>query len=154
MSEELEVRESEELAIPLMQTLVRLDDVPLVAQTIIDIKQGIGVLMEARRVLEAAIIAESQRQGAKTLHLDPFLYAEVRDDKELVWDIDVLEELLDAGLPQERYDKLVVGVVTYKVSANVANQLARAGNEQYAEIIGRARTYNERQPRVTVRRQA
>lgn len=98
---------------------------------------------------EAVLLEESRRQGTKTLHL-PEGTAEITGGSAPDWALGTLTELLDLGLPQERYDELVVATTTYKVDARVAKQLEGA-NPEYAEVIGRARSYVEKPWRVTVK---
>jgi hypothetical protein len=115
-------------------------------------------LLEARRLREQIkdfeavareyVLQDSQRQGTKTLHYGDTT-ATVSGDRELVWDMTELVKLLDAGLPQERYNDLVHEEVSYKVNAAVARQLAGA-NEEYADIIERARHYLPKRPSVSV----
>jgi hypothetical protein len=115
-------------------------------------------LLEARRLREQIkvfeelareyVLLDSQRQGTKTLHYGEAT-ATVKGDRELVWDMTELVKLLDAGLPQERYNDLVTEEVSYKVNAAVAKQL-EAANEKYAAIIGQARHYLPKRPYVSV----
>jgi hypothetical protein len=98
---------------------------------------------------EAVLLEESRRQGTKTLHL-PDGTAEVSGGTALEWDIDVLAELQAVGLPEDRYGELVVTTVTQKVDARVAKQL-EAANPEYAAIIERARRYEPRPWRVSIK---
>lgn len=98
---------------------------------------------------EAVLLEESRRQGTKTLHL-PEGTAEISGGSALEWDLGTLMDLLEVGLPQERYDELVIATTTYKVDARVAKQLESA-NPAYAEVIGRARSYVEKPWRVSVK---
>jgi hypothetical protein len=98
---------------------------------------------------EAVLLEESRRQGTKTLHL-PNGTAEVSGGTALEWDIDVLAELQAVGLPEDRYGELVVTTVTQKVDARVAKQL-EAANPEYAAIIERARRYEPRPWRVSIK---
>jgi hypothetical protein len=98
---------------------------------------------------EAVLLDESRKQGSKTLHL-PAGTAEITGGTALEWDLGVLTDLLELGLPQDRYEQLVVASVTYKVDARVAKQLESA-NPAYAEIIERARSYVERPWRVSLK---
>jgi len=52
-------------------------------------------------------------------------------------------KLLDAGLPEARYDALVKQEITHKVNANEAKRIGGT-NPQYAEIIERAKTLHDR----------
>jgi hypothetical protein len=85
------------------------------------------------------LLAEHARViGAKTFELDGRKIT-VRDQDKIGWDVEVLERLLEVGLPAARWDELVEQTVALKVNTRVATQLASA-NEQYAEIIGKAQT--------------
>jgi hypothetical protein len=98
---------------------------------------------------EAVLLDESRRQGTKTLHL-PGGTAEITGGHALEWDLGTLLDLLELGLPEERYNDLVVATTTYKVDARVAKQL-EAANPAYAEVIGRARSTVEKPWRVSVK---
>jgi hypothetical protein len=98
---------------------------------------------------EAVLIDESRRQGTKTLHL-PAGTAEITGGSALEWDLGTLIDLLELGLPEERYAELVVATTTYKVDARVAKQL-EAANPAYAEVIQRARSTVEKPWRVSVK---
>ena len=98
---------------------------------------------------EAVLLDESRRQGTKTLHLEHGT-AEITGGTALEWDLGTLLDLKDLGLPDDRYDQLVVATTTYKVDARVAKQL-EAANPEYAEVIGRARNYVEKPWRVTLK---
>lgn len=106
-------------------------------------------MMSLVKDCEAVLLDESRRQGTKTLHL-PQGTATISGGSELEWDLGTLLDLKELGLPDERYDELVVATTTYKVDARVANQLASA-NPAYAEVIDRARTTVEKPWRVSVK---
>lgn len=151
MSEQLPaVSDPVEIAVPWTGEIVPLADAPKVAHALEGLRDYKAKLDEARAVLEAALVEESKRLGTKTLHLGS-IDAEVYGGAELLWDMEELEKLREAGLPEERFTDLVRPVVTYKVDARVAKQLESA-NERYAEIIERARSYVERPPRVRTKR--
>ncbi len=98
---------------------------------------------------EAVLLDESRRQGTKTLHFEGAT-ATVTGGSDLEWALGTLLELLEIGLPEDRYADLVVETITYKVDARVANQLEKA-NPEYAAVIERARTRVERPFRVSVK---
>lgn len=98
---------------------------------------------------EAILLEESRRQGTKTLHLEAGT-AEITGGSGIEWDIEELLKLRDVGLPEDRYNELVVATVTYKVDARVAKQLESA-NPAYAEIVERARSRVEKPFRVSVK---
>jgi len=146
---EVAQRESETFVVPLTQEVIDLGKTPEVARALISIRQAFGVLSEARHILESMLIEEARRHGAKSFDIED-MHVELRDGSKLVWDIETLEELRDAGLPEERWDDLVQARVEYHVSARVAAQLERSGNEEYAKIIDRARSREEGPTRVSV----
>ncbi len=114
-----------------------------------DLKAHERQIKEIRRNVEGFIFQHAEQLGTKTLRFGK-LEAKIVGGPELRWDITVLNELLDAGLPIDRYTELVTETVDYKVNAAVARQL-EAANETYAEIIGRARSYEEKPRRVSTR---
>jgi hypothetical protein len=68
----------------------------------------------------------------------------------IIWDHEVLEELREEGLPEARFNELVVPEVTYKVNRSVANSIAKS-NPVYGEIIERAQERHEKSPSVSVK---
>lgn len=145
----LEPRQARELAVPGVGSLVDLDQPQQVAQALRDVREFASRMQEARAVLEAALVAESIRQGTKTLHLDGGLTASIGADSELEWDVTQLARLLKAGLPVERYAELVVETVSYKVNASVAKQI-EAANPRYARIVKKARGRKPKKPYVGI----
>lgn len=129
---------STELAIPATGELVSLEDAPACARVLNELALLETKIREAKRMLREALIAESQRQGTKTLHLAGGLVARIKTKKDIVWDLEELEKLRDLGLPEQRFNELVRETTEYKVSAQVANQLAGA-NPDYKQVIERAR---------------
>ncbi len=108
-----------------------------------------GRLMSLVKDCEAVLLEESRRQGTKTLRFED-VTATVTGGSDLEWDMDVLLELRAWGLPESRYDELVVATVTYKVDARVAKQLEGA-NDDYAAVIRRSRSRVEKPWRVNVK---
>lgn len=108
-----------------------------------------GRLLGLVKDCEAVLLDESRKQGTKTLHY-PEGKAEITGGQELIWNLDILLQLRDRGLPEDRYNELVVATVTYKVNAAVAKQLEGA-NPAYAEVIGMARSYEPKPFRVSVK---
>jgi hypothetical protein len=98
---------------------------------------------------EAVLLAESRREGSKTLHFESGT-ATITGGSELQWNLDILLELRKRGLSEERYNELVTATVTYKVNAAIAKQL-EAANPAYAEVIGMARSYVQKPQRVSVK---
>lgn len=119
------------------------------AELLVAMRQFKAQILDAVKACEYVLLEESQRQGTKTLRLQN-VAAVVSGGSELDWDLDVLGELRAAGLPEERFNELVVATVTYRVNAAVAKQLA-AANPIYASVIERARGTVERPWRVSIR---
>jgi hypothetical protein len=94
-------------------------------------------LRELKGELTAALTVEFQRQGTKTLEFSG-VKAVLGPTEETVWDIEILNELLDCGLPEARFNELVTTEITYKVNASVAKQLSM--NSEYASVITRAQS--------------
>lgn len=98
---------------------------------------------------EAVLLAESRREGTKTLHFESGT-ATITGGSELQWNLDILLELRKRGLSEERYNELVTATVTYKVNAAIAKQL-EASNPAYAEVVRMARSYAQKPQRVNIR---
>jgi hypothetical protein len=133
------------LVLPHSGELINLNDAPVVAGHLRELRDLESKIREAKGILTEALAAEAQRQGKKTLYLDTGK-VEITGGPEsyLQWDLDILEELLKAGLPEERWNELVTVEVSYKVDAAVAKQIEGAGNSDYALIVGRARRRADR----------
>lgn len=106
-------------------------------------------LLDLVKDCEAVLIAESRRQGTKTLHLAASTIT-VSGGTETVYDVGELGKLLGLGLPPDRFAELVQETVSYKIDARVAKQL-EASNDAYAAVIRRARSVIEKPWRVSVR---
>lgn len=119
------------------------------AELLIVARQFRNQILDSVKACEAVLIEESRRQGTKTLHLSTGTAA-ISGGQELTWDLEALGRLRATGLPEPRWDELVVATVTYKVNAAVAKQL-EAANPLYAEIIASARSYTEKPWRVSIR---
>jgi hypothetical protein len=140
--------EPNEILDPRSGELVPLGDARKVADLLAYLREQKRVLQFAMNVCQGAILEEFARQGTKTLTFAG-LKVTAAEKSEVVWDIDVLRELQDAGLPEERFNQLVRTEVSYKVDRSVARQIA-AANENYAAIIEAARTVVEKPAYVTV----
>lgn len=107
------------------------------------------LIRTAKRECERILVEASEQHGTKTLRYSGRTF-QVYTTKEITWDMAVLRELTKAGLPEERWDELVTTTIEEKVSASVANQLA-ASNDEYREIIERARRDTESEKKVRVK---
>lgn len=108
-----------------------------------------GRILSLVKDCEAVLLEEAKRQGTKTLHLDGGT-ATVSGGPKPEYDITILRELLDLGLPGERWDDLHVATISYKVDGRVVKQLEGA-NAEYAAVIARSRSYVDEPLRVSVK---
>lgn len=102
------------------------------------------LLAEFRSILEGVLLTESEREGAKTLHVGgvasdvgirPDWTVVIRGGPSSHWDAqDLAEALRAAGMPDARVDELVAPVVDYRVNRSKLKQAASA-NEAYAAAI-------------------
>jgi hypothetical protein len=139
-----------ELVQPFTGELIQPGDVPKLAETIDELRALRQRANDAIAAFTQAVVDESRRQGTKTLTADGWT-VKLSADSEPGWDVTVLTELLDAGLPESRYRDLVAEIISYKVDANVARQIAGA-SDVYAEIIGRASSRIPKNPYASVTR--
>lgn len=137
-----------ELVVAGVGSVVNLDKPAEVAQALADVRALENALRDVKPILTGALVEESKRQGKKTLRFGD-LEVVISQSREIVWDLEVLAELLDAGMSEERYAELVTETVTYKVSAQEAKIIAGA-NPEYARIIERARTDHDGPARASV----
>ena len=128
--------------------LVSTSDIPAMAMYLRDIRTHEAKLRDLKRGIEGVILAYARSQGTKTLHLGP-VDAKVSGGSVIEWDVEKLQELLDAGLPYERFNELVTIEQTTKVNTAVANSIA-ASNPAYRVIVEAARTDKPAPERVVV----
>lgn len=121
---------------PITGELVAPDDVAAIGQALEALREHENKVRDAISAFTRAAVAYSLVAGTKTLVADG-VKIEISPDTGLEWDVEELDKLLDAGLPRERYRDLVKEVVTRKVDARVARQIAGA-NPAYKAIIDRA----------------
>lgn len=140
-----------ELALPTTGEIIDLDDPAACTRALAGIREVEGALRDLKQTLTDAIIAESERQGTKTIH-DGTFTAEVKSGSETVWDLETLEQLRTLGLPEERFNALVTAQISYKVDGRVAKQIASA-NEEYEKVIAAARQVVRKPSYVSIRRQ-
>lgn len=138
-----------EVLVPYSGQIVSLDDPPECLKLLAEIRELEGKLRDVKGALTEALGHEFSRQGTKTIEMNG-VKAVLGPDSEIVWDVEVLEELRELGLPEERMNALVTTEVTYKVNANVAKQLAGA-NQAYGEVIERAKSRIPKTPYVSIR---
>ncbi len=121
------------------------------AELIVAVREWRSRALDLVKDCEAVLLDASRREGTKTLHLEGAT-ATITGGKELTWDLDALSALCVLGLPEARFNELVVATVTYRVDARVAKQL-EAANPEYARVIQSARSYAEKPWRVSIRTQ-
>lgn len=150
---ELAVTADSVLVLPHTGELINLNDAPAVARHLRELRDIRQKVNEATGILNEALAAYAQRIGTKTLHLEGVGKVTVTGGpgSEVVWDIEVLQGLVDAGLPQDRFNELVTTEVSYRVNSAVAKQIESSGNVKYSEIIGAARTRADKPYRASVR---
>ena len=138
------------LVVPWTGEVVSLAEPAQVCRALDQVRELKRELDHVRAVLEDALRQESERQGTKTLHLDG-LTAVVSGGEKVEYDhLELIDELRDLGLPEQRIGDLVVETITYRVDQRVAKQLAGA-NPRYAEAIERHRHVVPDRWRVTVK---
>lgn len=140
---------SMELVIPMTGEILSRDDPSGCARAYYEIKELETKLKLLRGALAEVIMEESVKQGSKTLHFEQGMTAKISTPMEIQWDHDILAELVDAGLPGDRFEALVKAEVTFKIDGSIIRELEGA-NPVYAEIIDRARTRFPRTPSVTI----
>ncbi len=137
-----------ELVVPFTGEVVSTDDPGHCARVIKEIRELEAQLRELKGYLGQSLMEESRRQGTKTMHF-PGLEVKINTPSEIAWDHEILTELVELGLPEERFDALVTMEVQYKVNGLVAKSIG-ASNPVYAEVLARAQTRVPRSPSVTV----
>jgi hypothetical protein len=142
--------ETSQAIVPYSGEIISLDDPPACLKMLVEIRELEGQLKDLKSDLSDALKLEFSRQGTKTLDING-IKATLGADSEIVWDVGILDELRDLGLPEARMDALVTAEVRYTVNASVAKQLAGA-NPQYAEVIERAKSRVPKKAYVGVKR--
>lgn len=138
-----------ELIFPVTGQIVSRDNPEECLRVLMEIRTLEDRLRELKRDLKEAVVGYSRDVGNKTISFNE-ITASVIIPSATSWDIEVLEELIAAGLPEDRYQDLVQPEISYKVNGSVARSIA-ASNEKYGEIIDRAKTVIYREPNVTIK---
>jgi hypothetical protein len=136
------MEERMEIALPTTGELVDLGNPEACAAALDAIREMEFKVKDFKRVLTEVLVDESIRMGSKTLRFGPHKVV-IKERVVTIWDMEVLEQLLDAGLPQERFNDLVKAEVTYKVDKNESKRIS-AVNPVYAEIIDAAKREESR----------
>jgi len=150
---DIEVRESEVLTIPGTGVVVNLAEPREVAVALQDIRGLESRFREIKRVLSDTLV-EAWRKGgtAKTFAVGGGRNVVITGGPEKVYDAEAIrDELLAAGMPDERVSEIVVETVSYQVKAVEAARAAKA-NPEYAAIIERNTETIEKPFNVAVRR--
>jgi len=148
-AEEVELRST--VVVPLLGLAVDPYELDEVAEALESVRQAKRMLDESRGELEWLLAEAAKRRGTKTLHLSKADVA-IRGGPETVYDIEVLAQLQEVGLPEDRYNQLVKTRVEYRVDRNVVRQLLGSGNPDYSRIIDKAASEVERPYYVSVKR--
>jgi hypothetical protein len=140
--------------IPTTGEVISLDDPASCARALYEIKELEQRIRDLKAALRESIVNESVRVGGKTLHFgseegEGGYVAKISTPNETRWDYNVLLELVDAGLPEERFNELVLIEQSYKIDGSLVRQLSGA-NPVYAEILTRAKEVIPRSPTVSV----
>lgn len=148
---EIVVPEPRMLPHPATGEVISKDDPAACAKALDEVRDLEWKLKDLKRWLTSALVEEARRQGTKTLHLEGVTAVVSFDAETTEWDVTELVKLLDMGLPESRYAKLVREEISYKVDANVAKQIAGA-NAEYALVIERAKRKVPRSDSATIKR--
>jgi hypothetical protein len=139
---------STDLVVPGTGEVVNLEDPNAAAVAYVRLDTLEREIKSARATVREALVRHSSTYGGNTMRIDAAEVKVTRSD-EITWDLGVLSELQDAGLPRSRWMKLVTVTVERKVNAVVARQIAKA-NPEYAAIIERAQDRRPKTPSVSV----
>lgn len=139
-----------EILNPVTGELVPAGDVEVVTDNLLRLRDLRQQLTDAIAAFTDALVAESRRQGTRTLTAAG-TKVQVSAPDAVEWDIEQLVDgLRAAGLPEARLNELVRSTVTYQVDGSVARQLAGASAEYKAAVEAAKRRVPKRQY-VTVR---
>jgi hypothetical protein len=141
---------SVELVVPITGEVLSPDDPESCLRVLAEVREFETKFRQLKAALTEALSTEFARRGTKTIEMNG-IKAVLGPDSEIVWDVSVLQELADIGLPEDRMNELVTAEITYKVNANVAKQIAGA-NSNYAEVIERAKSRVPKTPYVSLKR--
>lgn len=145
----LEPIESTEIIDPMSGQVVDAADPVKAAELLDAMRQSKLILDQAIRRVTEVLSHEFERQGTRTINAGPW-ELESKETASFEWDMEELEKLKDAGLPDDRFGEFVNATITYKPKQNIAKQLET--NPAYRVIIEEARTRVVKGVRVDVRR--
>jgi hypothetical protein len=142
---------SQELVVPVIGTVVNLEDVASCAITLDDIRELEWQLRQVKAALVEKLIEKAQLQGSKTLHFEGGK-AEVRFGDTWTYDPEEIERgLREAGMPEDAIREIVEETVVYKVKV-ARLQRAAAANPAYAQVMEENRQGTDRGRSVSVSR--
>jgi hypothetical protein len=145
------VEEHPEIVMPLTGEIIDLRDAAQVAGALDQLTDIRHRLDEIRSTLTDALRLEAHHQGTKTLHLEGF-DAVISGGERTEYDgYELIVQLGQAGLPNERVNAAVQTVITYKPNAAVLKQLAGA-NPDYKRIIEACKSVVAAPWRATIKR--
>ncbi|MEM3050323.1 MAG: hypothetical protein QXT42_06355 [Thermoplasmata archaeon] len=142
MTTTIATRPESQLVCPGTGEVVDLEKPDQCARALKSLRQLQDQIDEAKHVLTSILVAESRRRGEKTFEIGD-MKVEIKGGPYVTYDEEILRDLLDCGLPEDRFYDLVKIKVEYVVSAREANRIAAASPE-YAKIIERAKRINDR----------
>jgi hypothetical protein len=146
---EMVAKTSTDLVVMPTGEIVALDDPEQCARALSEIDDLKLRIRELEARLRETLLEESVRVGSKTLHFPGGMTAKIATPTDISWDHTVLWELVEAGLPEDRFNMLVQEEVSYKVNQSIVRELCGA-NTRYEEIIERAKTRTPRSASVRV----
>jgi hypothetical protein len=124
--------------VPWSGEALSLTDTPAVARSLKEARQFKTELTRFIQGLEGVLLEHMDEHGKHTLRFgDTTIRGDTNTD-DYDYDVTVLQELLDAGLPADRFSELVQQRVEFRVMKNVAKEVA-ASRPEYREILDRAR---------------
>lgn len=92
-------------------------------------------LAEAKRALDAALVRNALDRGERTVRTPDGRKYERTGGPEKRYDAHAIRRgLLEAGMPKDRVDEIVVSTVEWKVNGTEANKAAKA-NPDYRAVI-------------------
>jgi hypothetical protein len=149
---EIEVRESEELALPHTGELVDLSDEVACATALDELRRMQSHIHHAVRTLSDALAARAAVLGTKSIQLSGGRVAAIQGGTTKVYDAEQIESgLRQLGMPEDRIREIVTEQITYTVKAVEAKRAAGA-NPAYAEVIQAGTTEVEKPVSVSIRK--
>jgi hypothetical protein len=128
--------------------LIDRTDIPAVAGYVEQLQDHRRKVSQLIREVGDILIEHGHQSGTKTIHAGARKVT-ITGGPEVEWDVERLNDLLEAGLPYDRFNELVTVEQTFKINANVAKSIA-ASNPKYAEIVESAKTMVPKPERVRI----